>query len=386
MIIDLVNAFDNEQKYKSIYSINTKNKGVVGARLTTRTNAPHELVLEFSPALPGEAYRLIKDSDYGIRLKKENVDLIFIPDIGSKGINSRGFMSVRYFSSMYKMKTMKKRNVFRYDPKIFASQILNLIDDSDIILYSPNFETNFDFGARDGLDILNEVMKLSKGWRYTEVGMVEKGGQLVTRIIVGDPKELDNYAAQDALFKREQISNKLNLVSVFNDTPVIDDLSIKFAGKKFKYLFVALDTGGGVSARNASPLFSKTNYDFVDPNYPIVEIDGLFYIQDIAYTGIEERFGNYFVTLSSNVDDGANNITTVDQALEYAYNKAVTYMKEEEISEDLDLKLIHRKIALPKNYDIQYKKVIKQQGRKVTLFDISGKYFIDNITIDLARL
>lgn len=387
MILQIINPFDSTKQYESLYTIDTRKKGVLSSDLVLQISSPNELVLSFTTDLPSSAYKLLKDGDYGIRLKKDGIDMVFVQDRQSKKIDSQGIITARFFSGIYKSKHTGLNNLYRYDINKSAITVVNRLGDYNWQSISPDVNVSLDFGTNMDYDNLQELMKSAGNWSWFDAGLTYVGDKYENTILIGRYTEIEQYGAVDSRFATEIARQSTLLDNPFDSRPLIEDITAYYNGRQIQFLFVALDTGAGASSRNASPVFDRTDYDFIDPKYPIIEIDGVYYIQNVDYTGLEQRFDNYIVTLSSNVDDGSSQIFNVSDALSYMYRKAVYYMRTQNESIRYDIPLTFKKLTFPKYFEVLYNKNIRNlKGDVYNLFNINEKILFKSIKYDLTKL
>jgi len=387
MIIQIVNPFDSTEKYSSLYTINTQSKGVTQADLVYNTNQPNELTCIFNTNLPIGAYYAIKDNDYGIRIKKDGHDLLFVQDKSSKKIDSQGQISLRFYSSIYK--------ALYSEPTIINNQYINesgivtanLINGFEFILISNDVTLSLSTGANSNLEIIDELRKSSGAWSYFDTGLYPRGdGTFTNRIVIGDYNNIENYAGIDSRFSTETLEAN-NVKSIFNKNPVLVDVQTFYNGRQIQFLYPVLDTGQGAGTVNATQVFSRTDYSFVNHQYPLININGKIYIQDVSYTGLEQRFYIYPVTLTANSDNGdGSQIYNIEDALAYLYRKSVYYLKTQKESSRIDCEIAFRKLTFPKYLQVKYQKTIRNNGEKYLIQDIDEKILYTKLQFDLTNL
>ena len=387
MILQIVNPFDSDFKYESYFTINTQSKGVTSIDLTYNINQPNFLECVFNTNLPLEAYYAIKDNDYGLRIQNDDHDLLFIQDKSSKKVDSQGQISVNFYSSIYK--------ALYSEPNIIQQQYINssgivttnLVNGFEFTLISQDVTINLSTGINNNLDIIDEIRKASGAWSYFDAGLKAKGdGTYSNQILIGNYNDIDKFGAIDSRFATEQLQSN-NVRNIFNKNPVLINVTSFSNGRKIKYLYPFLDTGQGGGSVNSTKVFTRTNYSFIDPYYPLVEINGKIYIQDVSYKGLEERFFVYPVTLTANSDDGEGQQTyDNDDALAYLYRKSVFYYKSQKESTRLDCDIAFKKLTFPKYLHVNYKKTIRNKNKKYVIHDINRKMLYKQLKFDLTKI
>lgn len=387
MILQIVNPFDDTEQYNSLFTINTQSKGVTQAQLTYNTNQPNELTCKFNTNLPFDAYNFIKNSDYGIRIKKDGHDLLFVQDKSSKKVDSQGQIEVRFYSSIYKSLYAEPTLINQQFVNQSGIVTANRIQGFEFILISNDVTLSLTTGVNQNLAIIDELRKSSGAWSYFDTGLYARGdGSYSNRILIGDYNNIESYGAIDTRFATERLETS-NVRSIFNSNPVLTNLQTFYNGRQIQFLYPILDTGQGGGSSNSAPVFERTNYTFVDPEFPLVEINGKIYIQDVNYTGLERRFFNYPVTLTANSDDGAGaQIYNVNDALAYLYRKGVYYLKTQKESLRIDCEIAFRKLTFPKYLDVNYSKTITRNNKKYLIHDIKEKILYTKLQFDLTEL
>lgn len=387
MIVQIINPFDTEEKYHSLYTLNLSRGTILSAELNLAINQPNQLNITFSANLPPKAFELLKENQYGLRIKKDGIDMLFIQDSQSKKITSQGLISCRFYSSIYKLKYMQ--------PDLLYSQFINQsgiviasqITGFDFDLISNDVTLSLNAGVNSQYDILKELRKASGSWSYFDTGLTPRGdGTYSNKIIIGDYNEINKYAAKDERFSTEKLETR-NLRNFLSRDPILTDITTYFNGRQIQFLYAVLDTGQGAGTRNASPIFTKTDYEFVDPEFPLVDINGRIYIQDTRYTGIERRFYTYPITLPAVSIEADTEILNVNQALSYLYKKAVYYLKTQTESKRYDCDIAFKRLTFPKYLNIDYTHKVKNfLGQEVKTIDIKQDILYTNLTFDLSKL
>lgn len=387
MIIQIVNPFDTTEKYSSLYSINQYSKGITELKLTYNINQPNELECVFNTNLQPGAYYALKDGDFGLRIKKDGHDLLFIQDKSSKKVDSIGQVSVRFYSGIYK--------AFYSEPKIINQQYINksgietanLIEGFEFALISNDVKLSLTAGANNNLDIINELRQSSGSWSYFDAGLSPKGdGTFTNKILLGLFDEIENYSGVDSRFATETLKSR-NIQNIFSDEPVLVNLTSFSNGRQIKFLYPVLETGAGAGTNNSIKVFTRTNYDFVNPKFPLVEINGKIYIQDTTYKGLEQRFFVYPVTSTANSDNGAQSQFLNDNdALSYLYRKAIYYLKTQQESLRIDCEMAFKKLTFPKFLKVKYNKTIRKGNQKYVIHDIDEKILFTKLQFDLTKL
>lgn len=388
MILQIVNPFDTNQKFNPLYTINTNEGGVLKLQLKYAINQPNELIAEFTPNLPSVAYNAIKDADYGLRIQKDGHDMLFVQDQASKTIDNNGIVSVRFYSSIYKLIYSRPRIVNSQFINTSAIEIANKIDDIEFILISDDKKISYIVGANDNLTILNDLRKATGTWSYFDLGLYKKGdNQYITRVLLGDYQNIEHYGQIDERFATETVDTK-NTNKTTLSSPTLLDIKTYYNGRNIKFLKAVLDTGLGTGASNASITFTSTQYSFIDPIYPLVNIDGTIYIHDTTYSGLEDRYLIYPVTMTSTTyDQNVNNIYDNEQALKYLYQKSIYYLKTQQNTKRFDCTLAFKRLTFPKYFVINYTYKVKNNlNENITITEINDKLLFKEINYDLTKL
>jgi len=387
MIIQIVDPFDATEKYNSLHTINTKSRGVTEINLVYNINSPNELNCIFNTNLPLDAYLRLKDSEFGIRIKKDDHDLLFVQDRSSKKIDSQGQISVRFYSSIYKALYSEPTLINTQHINKSGLATINLIQGFEFILISQDVRISLTAGANNNLDIINDIRKASGAWSYFDTGLYPRGdGTFKNRIIIGNYNKINDYSGIDKRFQTETLIAK-NIQNIFSKNPVLLDVTRFYNGRQIKFVKAILETGGGAGTSNSGFSFTRTDYAFVDPDFPIVNINGEFYIKDNKYTGLEERFFIHVETLTANSDNGAGSqIYNVEDALRYLYRKAVYYFKTQQESLRIDCEMAIKKLTFPKYLKVNYTKRIRNNGKEYVIHDINEDILYTKLQFDLTKL
>lgn len=388
MIFKIVNPFDTEKKYQSIHTINGRSKGVLSANLKLSTNQPNELNMRFDTNLTKDAYNALKDSNLGIRLTQDDIDMVFVQDRASKKIDAQGVMTIRFYSAIYGLIYSEPTLIRQQFIRESGIKTVNRIPDFDFQLISPDVQLTINTGINNNLDILNNIRKASGSWSYIDIGLKSIGdGKFEKTALIGNFNNIDGYADADNRFKTT-IVRAQDTDDFYGDSPTLDDLTLYYNGREIQFLHPVLDTGQGAGSANSAPTFTRTNYDFVDPEFPLVAINGKVYIQDTRYAGLEKRYLTYPVTFTATSDNGeGEQILNIEDAYEYLYRKSVFYLKSQRETNRYDAPFTFRKITFPKYYQIKYKKQITNiRGEVVELFDLDDQKLLTSIEYDLTKI
>jgi len=388
MILQIVDPFDIEEKYIPLLTVNTQSKGFTKLTLKYAINQPNELTVLFNTNLPRDIYYALKDNEYGLRIQKDGHDMLFVQDKSSKKVDSMGNVEVNFFSSIYKAAYSQPSIINRQFIRASAITTANLIRGFEFIAISPDRTINLATGFNTNLDILDLLRKSTGGWSYFDTGLSPRGdGTFTNRILLGDYNNIDFYGAIDSRFSKEKVSvSRVN--GLFNKNPILLDVNVFFNGRQVQFLLPILDTGGGAAANNSSETFRRTDYSFVDPVYPLVNLDGIIYIQDTNYTGLQERYLTYPVTLTAASDNGNGaSIYNTNDALDYLYNKAVFYLKSQRDTKRLETPFAFRKLTFPKYLSIKIdKQITNRLKQKIDIYNIDEITLFNSFQFDLTTL
>lgn len=388
MIVQIVNPFDATERYDSLYTLNLRRGAVINAQLNFSINQPNELNITFTPNMPPQAYDLLQNTQYGIRLIKDGIDMLFVQDSASKKTTAEGLIECRFYSGLYKAIYSEPTLLYRQFVNESGIVAVNQVQGFEFQLISSDVTLTVNAGVNNNYDFINELRKASGAWSMFDAGLKARGdGTYSNQILIGNYNEIDKYGAIDSRFKTETLQTR-KLANWLSNDPVLTNLTVFNNGRQIQFLYPVLDTGQGAGTQNASAVFTRTDYDFVDPYFPLVNINGRIYIQNTQYGGLEERFVTYPVTFTANSqDENGNQILNVNTALSYLYRKAVYYMKTQSETKRYDCQIAMRKLTFPKYLNIRANKSVRNLlGQKTTIFNINEKILYKEMNFDLTKL
>ena len=151
-------------------------------------------------------------------------------------------------------------------------------------------------GALNNFELVKEVIKQT-GWQYLQNNLAwnQNLGRLISQVTVGKFEELP-------------ITRRITNLHSYNQDITIADWKRKITVESIKYLEMIVDTGNGTGTGSLNLGGSGI---VQDPNYPIVSINGRYYIQNTFYTAQYPTFQTIVVqnsTIQGLYNQGVNKI------------------------------------------------------------------------------
>jgi hypothetical protein len=343
----LIEAYNPQAQFKNITFFDLQNGDVIEWEYELNLGNPHQLVVTISPNF--SRYAEIKDRiDIGIRLQTDTLDLAFL--YFDREELDYGVIKLTLLSASYKLQhspLQYKNQFYSGSLESFLSvftdfEFVRIGNDTNIVIPSTGGLTN--------LEVVQEAISYPFFYNWLEIGIKETAGVFKTQILYGDLRSLENfYNANSTDYPMLKPIDVRMLNNTDNDDPNQANLiSYKIVENtlKFNYVYAYNDNGGGASPNTIIEL--DPNGIYVNPQYPVVEIGGVNYVQVPEAPNYPIKIKVYSVSEPSNTEDntGAQE-TSTDISAEVAYRRTVSYIQSFKATKYYRFNIGLKKLTLP---------------------------------------
>jgi hypothetical protein len=330
--------------------------------------------------------------DFGIRVQDVDQDMLFV--FRDRTIDDDGVVTLEMPSYVYTLLTTPLNNISRVLTNYSLATFLNELDST--FVFTPigaDRDINIVTGANDNLELLTEAVTYGDFFDWVDAGLKLVGSDLKPNIVYGDFRDIESYynTSSDARFT-PIVYNTVSLVdNIYDDTQLhFEDVEVNTAKESAQYIFPYVNTGMDFTQATTIKL-RKTNYSFVNPQFPIVKqtssISGEDYYCIInPFAPANNKFKVYEYEYPANTQNTAGNFDTVPEITEEVlYKRAVAYIQSLKTNTTLTINPTYKKLVLAgTKAKVSYKRVIKgYDGQPLYTQDFSGDYILDNIDLDV---
>ena len=343
----LIEAYNPITQFQNLAFLDLLNGDVVEWDYSLKLGELHQLVIKISPQF--SRYEDIKTSvNIGIRLQTDTLDLAFV--YFDRTELEFGVIELTLLSASYKLEHLPL--VYKND--FYSGSLQTLLDTfdgyefisiaSDVNIVIPST------GGLTNLEVVKEAIAYPFFYSWLEIGIKETAGVFKTQILYGDFRNVESfYNANPATYTQLKPVTVRQLNLVDNDdvnSAVLISYAIQENTLKFNHVYAYNDTSGGSSPNTIIEL--QPNASYVDPQYPVVTIQGVNYIQIPEVPNYPIKIKVYPVIEPANTED-SNGATQATPALgaEVVYRKAVSYIQSFKASKYFVFDIGLKKMTLP---------------------------------------
>lgn len=392
----------------SYWNTKTKEKGsllpvnVNGFRainLSMDLNQAYILDLEINPALQGMWCAIADDPFAGVLMEIGDCQFAFIKSNEREERYRNGRQAIKFYSSVWSLTRSSLQNVSGYIQSNSLQQVIQEIEpEFSFVFMSGDQPVNFDSGVPlNNFELLRDIC-FANGWSFRENGLDSEGR---TEILVGDFTDIKDFGTgrkYDAIDIISIEGSEFTPNKNSDDRVYLEDYRATYNRNFITHFYTYSVPFEGVDTGSITE-FTRSSYDFVDPNYPIVQLaDGKWYVQNSsAYIAIDQctefTRREQFQQQTSIDQIDASQQTEYDELdiLEQMYNSAVTKLQRS--SENISYAFVIRylDLVLPGTcLNVKIKSSIKDyDGWTKDAFDVDEVTYARNITMneqDLSTL
>lgn len=355
----LIETYNSISQFKALAFVDLKNGDVIDWEYQFNLGQPHQLIVRIAPQFA--KYNDIRTrEDIGIRLQTDTLDLAFV--YFDRTELEYGVIELKLLSSAYKLEysPLKYPNQFYSDS---LEDFLAVFIDCTFIRIGADVETQLHTGQQNNYESIVEAISYPFFYNWLEIGIKETAGVFKTQIVYGDFRQIRAfYEANSSIYPMLNPIRVLQYSFGDNDdvnTAFINSYKINENTLKFNHVFVGNDSGTGSSANTAILLEPGASY--VDPQYPIVTIEGVNYVQVPESNQNPTKIKVFSLQEPSNTENSSGTqVTNTEITAEIAYRKAVSFIQAYKASKFYNFDLTLKKLTLPGVPQIvRFKNVVK---------------------------
>jgi hypothetical protein len=329
--------------------------------------------LKFTVSTMNTQWNIFKEEfNLGICLSYEDVNLIFAKGRDPQAGSQFGVYNYTFFDFPYLMAYGERKKAYKPFKGSAYEYISDIYEPISFDLVSPDRDIVIEGGRSDNFALLEELCKKAGGWTWRQGSAKREGDFLKPRVEIGTfsdkPAELFADIRQQAFLSDSTKS-----------TVLLNSIKENYAGITPSYLFAYGNAGEG-SNSNSIVKFTETQYDFVDSEYPLIEINNQIYIKNNTSTELN-IFEDKETKFSANGYFENQAITDLNDARKTVYREGVSYLKtkKDRINYSFDIqiaRLVLPGIKVRINYFDEQETLF---GNKV-IYDVNTDYFLKQIT------
>jgi hypothetical protein len=325
--MNLIDGYDPQTQFNNLAFLDLKNGDVIEWEYQFNLGKPHQLVATISPQF--SRYQDIKTrTDIGVRLQTDSLDIAFV--YFDREEMDYGAIKLTLLSASYKLEhsPLEYKNQFysgsleTFLQAFTDFEFIRIGDDVNVVIPSTGGLTN--------LEVVQEAISYPFFYNWLEIGIKEVAGVFKTMIVYGDLRNIEDfYNANASTYPQLEPTNVRMLNDLDNDdlnTAILQSYKIVENTLKFNHVYAYNDNGGGSSPNTIIEL--EPDADYVNPQYPVVTIDGVNYVQVPEAPNYPIKIKVYPVTEPANTEDntGTQQTTTAISA-EVAYRRTISYIQ-----------------------------------------------------------
>jgi len=306
-IIRPYTSLDPIQEISSVYS------GISEASLEVALNSAYKLEFKIQP--DNELYPYFKQENIGLRIVSDDFDVAFIKERQPTKQLSQGQIQLGFFSHIWRLKYSEPLQAGKtYNGG--AAEFLSGIDPMfEWVLIGENRQVEYQTPTNDNWEILNDFCD-QFSYNFRDNGVVN--GK--TQIVIGNMKQIE-LAPRYKEFVADIPPSTIPINGVKPSNPRVD-----YSGEVITHLLVIGDTGQG-DAKNSRVTLNNTQENFYNPEFPVIQKNGVFYIINGGVDTTIEKYATNTFTLSDNTQGSASQDIDVNTAKKTIYNKGVSYLR-----------------------------------------------------------
>jgi len=385
--LSLINPYSSDP-FRVVKPLDLKAQGIDKAELKMALGSPMQLTLSYNTNLK-DSWDFLNDDDSGVRLQTDDLDLAFTKFGENKSQEENGVTTSTFFDVTWKLKTSLPVIPLG---QAYIGSFFNFIGsiDSDFLwkLIGEDVDIDMKRGILDNYQLLENACKQAKyTWRFN--GLVASGNSLKPEILVGDFQKIEEYS-DDPKYAL-QIASNSGINSNYRDfSPIINKIKGNPKSEVYTHCLAIGDSGGGASKSSIIRL-GNPFATFIDDNFPLVLINGQYYIQNNQVSKSYQKFFIKSVSLGQSTSQNSNYTSFADKIFQdqkYIYNEALAEFRSKSLAGNYSFDIVHKKVFLVGNkIKVDYKESQKQMdGTTKVLFDIDQIQVIDNATFDLQNI
>lgn len=320
----LIEAYDPIVNFCDIRLINL-NSDVVKWYYQMKLGEPHKLVIHFSPAFSAIDV-VLSSTTFGVRMRTSNLNLAFV--YFDRKIIAHGVVVVEFYSSVYKLNF----EPLRYLNTFYSGSLQSFLGTPfgfEFVPISGDRQIRVTTGALNNLEAVTEAISYPFYFTFLEAGIREISGVQKTVILFGDFRDVESfYTANSSLYPYLEPGTATNFLADSRQpgaTYITDYEKIENT-MKFNHVYAYVDSGTGQSPNSSIVLQAGASY--VNPQYPVVTIDGVNYVQVPQAPNTPVRVKVYPVNEPSSTETAGGTPAVVpDISAEVAYSRTVRYIQ-----------------------------------------------------------
>jgi hypothetical protein len=264
---------------------------ILSATIKSELGSVNQLNIKLTKKYPELIQRLINNANTGIVVRANDkstynqiLNQVFRMTNDAQSENSETIELVM-FSTLYNLASSQPTYPRNYDYSGSGYSFLQTLDSTVNFGIVSNDQTiTLNTGALNNYELVKEVIKQA-GWQYVQNNLSwnQAYGRLISQVTVGKFEELP-------------ITRKITNIHAYNQDITITDWKRKITIESIKYLEMIVDTGKGTGTGSIDLSGSGI---IQDPNYPIVSINGRYYIQNSYYNAQYPTFQTLVVQNST---------------------------------------------------------------------------------------
>jgi hypothetical protein len=276
---------------------------ILSCTIKSELGSINQLNLKLSKKYPEIINRLIYNINTGISIRDNDkssynqiLNQVFRMTNEAQSENSETIELV-LFSTLYNLASSQPIYPRNYDYSGSAYSFLQTLSNTvNFVNISSDRTIAINTGALNNFELVKEATKQA-GWQYTQNNMVwsQNYQRLISQVTVGK-------------FEESPITRKITNIHQYNQDITITDWKRKITIESIKYLEMIVDTGKGTGTGSIDLSGSGI---IQNPNYPIVTINGRYYIQNGFYTAQYPTFQSLVIqnaTVQGLYDQGVGKI------------------------------------------------------------------------------
>lgn len=264
---------------------------VLSATIKSELGGVNQLNIKLTKKYPELIQRLIYSTNTGIVIRANDkssynqiLNQVFRMTNEAQSENS-GTIELVMFSTLYNLASSQPTYPRNYDYSGSAYSFLQTLDSAvNFGIVSSDKTITLNTGALNNFELVKEVIKQA-GWQYVQNNMVynQAYSRLISQVNVG-------------MFEQLPITRKITNIHAYNQDITIADWKRKITVESIKYLEMIMDAGKGTGTGSIDLSGSGIIQDL---NYPIVSLNGRYYIQNTYYTATVPTFQTLVVQNST---------------------------------------------------------------------------------------
>lgn len=356
----LIETYNSISQFKALAFFDLKNGDIIDWEYQFNLGKPHQLIVRIAPQF-GKYNDVRTREDIGVRLQTDTLDLAFV--YYDRTELEYGVIELKLLSSVYKL----EYSPLKYPNQFYSNSLedfLAVFTDCTFIRIGSDVETQLHTGQQNNFESIIEAISYPFFYNWLEIGIKETAGIFKTQIVYGDFRQIQAfYEANSSTYPMLNPIRVLQYNFGDNDdvnTAFINSYKVSENTLKFNHVFVSNDSGTGSSANTAILLEPEASY--VDPQYPIVTIEGVNYVQVPEAPQNPIKIKVFSLQEPSNTENSSGTQeTTTEITAEIAYRKAVSFIQAYKASKFYNFDLTLKKLTLPGVPQIvRFKHVVKQ--------------------------